>query len=321
MKKKGINPMIIGAVVCALGAIYLVYYMQQQAAAESQRKMAEMRADMQKQLDAKTGGNQPVEIKSEVDMVDAVFATQEIPSNGRIEGVFLEVKPMPKDLMPNVYENIDDVVGKYARRNIKPNEPLTPDNVAQEFQRMSARMTPGMRAVALPVIARADSTGGFAADGDYVDLIVTGELKGPGIPKDSNFTKTVMQNVKVLYNPAAGDFRTETSSGLRPLSTPEIKVTTTFEVTPEEAEALVLLSSYKNIYMVLRHKDDREVFRSRGVTSVELTTNPNAVKSRIRRSYSKLPEVQDRIQESVENQTTTTDETNEPSPNEQILQP
>jgi len=319
MKKKGINPMIIGAVVCALGAIYLVYYMQQQAQLESNRKMAEMQKNMQAQLDAQKGTNQPVEIKSEVDMVDAVFAAQDIPANGRIEGVFLEVKPAPKGLIPNAYENIQDVVGKFARRDIKPNEALTPDNVAQEFQRMSARLTPGMRAVALPVITRSDSTGGFAADGDYVDLLITGELKGPGVPEDTNFTQTVMQNVKVLYNPAAGDFRTEKSGGLRPLNSQEIAVTTTFEVTPAEAEALVLLASYKKIYMILRHKDDREFVRSQGVNSQEMIRNPNSIKQRIRRSYNKLPEVQEKIEESLKN--ASTDETTEPSPNEQILQP
>lgn len=321
MKKKGINPMIIGAVVCALGAIYAFWHMQTSAQQESDRKLAEMEKKWRQQLEAQKGTNQPVQIQSEVDTVDAVFASQEIPANGRIEGVFLEIKPMPKDLMPNVYENIDDVVGKFARRNIKTGEPLTPDNVAQEFQKMSARLTPGMRAVALPVITRGDSTGGFATDGDYVDLIITGNMQGPGAPKNASFTQTVMQNVKVLFNPAAGDFRTEKSAGLRPLNSPEIKVTTTFEVTPAEAEALILLGSYKNIYMVLRHKDDREFVRSQGVNSFEMLNNPNAVKSRIKRSYRKLPEVQERINESINNNTTPTDETTEPSRNEQILQP
>ena len=63
---------------------------------------------------------------------------------------------------------------------------------------MSQRITPGMRAVSLPVFnAEVNFTGGFIVDGDKVDLLL------PSTPDGTHpvNTQMVMQNVNVLYVP------------------------------------------------------------------------------------------------------------------------
>lgn len=311
--------MIIGAVICAVGAIVIVYMMMQNAEAEAAANMKRLKEDLRKEFEAERGTDQPVQIQTEMDMRNVVYATQDISANNRIEGVFLEVKPTPVDLMPNAYEDPNDVIGKFARRNIRPDEPLTPDNVAKEFQKMSNRLTPGMRAIALPVIARGDATGGFSTDGDRVDLLLT--YNDPPGSKNTK-TRTIMQNVKILFMPAAGNYRNDQTEGVMPANSPEIPVTTTFEVTPTQAEALIALTQSGTLNMILRHKDDQVPIRSQGVDSNQIYNNPASINQQAQRSMRKIKEVQDKINQSSTTPPVQPDEaTPPPTRNETILQP
>ncbi|MEM1058942.1 MAG: Flp pilus assembly protein CpaB [Verrucomicrobiota bacterium] len=313
--------MIIGAVLLAVGALALGWYMLEEQKRQRASELAKMQQQMEAKLAAAQSKGADVQIESVTDTREVVFAQQDIGANNRIERVLLTRKQVPTDLLPNAYTTFAEVEGKFAKRNIKANEPLTPDNLSGEFQKMSHRLTPGMRAVALQVIARGDATGGFATDGDYVDLIAVADIKGTKNPKEQ-ITKTVMQNVRILYMPPAEQSRTEQTQGVRPVSTPDIQVTTTFEVTPMQAEAMVMLSQYANIYMVLRHRDDDVIIRSEGVNTIDMAADPDSIQRRINRSYRQLENVQEEIEQN-NNASGTAPSNNNPAlpSNETILQP
>jgi Flp pilus assembly protein CpaB len=90
-------------------------------------------------------------------------------------------------------------------------------------------------------------------DGDKVDLLYT--------TNDENnkqlTTQTVMQNVPVLYVPGS-PVKTDKSDGINPVPPPGGAISVTFEVTPEEAQALVFLSgtSSGKFSMILRSRRD-----------------------------------------------------------------
>jgi len=323
MKKKGINPMIIGAVLCAVLAVGAVYYMMQQADQRRQDELREMKKQMEAAIKDAKGGSAEVKINTSIKTHPIIMAREEIAANTRIDPILVKVEQVPEDLFNNAFSEKTEVDGKIARRRIAPGEPLTPDNVAKEFQKMSVRITPGMRAVALPVISRSNNTGGFATDGDRVDLFLTMDLKDAYTGKDleHNLTKMVMQNVKILYIPGAEQFRTEKTAGVQPVGSPEITVTTTFEVTPEQAEILILFSHRGKINMVLRHKDDNVEVRTTGANSMEISEDPNIVQRIVNRSYDKVEETKQEIEDNKENSAPSDNNPASPPSNETILQP
>src|SRR5437762_14355475 len=107
-----------------------------------------------------------------------------------------------------------------------------------------------MRAMSLPVFnsGEINATGGFALDGDYVDLLYTYN----DASTNASRTMTILQNVKILYNPTGA--RNEQTDGIMPAPGPGSTPVVTFEVTPTQAETLVQLISLGGSFrMILRN--------------------------------------------------------------------
>jgi Flp pilus assembly protein CpaB len=114
-----------------------------------------------------------------------------------------------------------------------------------------------MRALALTIFnSDLNDTGGFVVDGDKVDLLYT--VAGPEAELN---TQTILQNLKVLFVPGPAT-RSDQTEGVVPAPTPGSGLAVTFEVTPEEAQELIYLSTARlgKFSMILRSgKDDTEV--------------------------------------------------------------
>lgn len=132
--------------------------------------------------------------------------------------------------------------GAVARRTILAGEPITASSMVKpgEGGFMSAVLTPGERAVSIPVNPTTGNAG-FIFPGDLVDLILTHTIQ-----RDNTSTfasETFVENVRVL----AVD---------QMLDNPENKAvlakTVTLEVSPKEAEAITVAMEMGKISLSLR---------------------------------------------------------------------
>jgi pilus assembly protein CpaB len=160
----------------------------------------------------------------------------------------------------------NEVVGAVARRRIMANEPVSPDALIRRGDRSigSAVVSPGMRAISVPISA-ATGAGGFIAPGDYVDVLLSmaHEIKitGPDgkaqsaegmaitLPDGDSMvkytTETVMRNVRVL----AIDQRLARDEDAGPA---DVGKTATLEASPHDAEKLLTAGQLGSLTLVLR---------------------------------------------------------------------
>jgi Flp pilus assembly protein CpaB len=255
VKKKTPPYAIIGAVL--LGILSIVFFLhwksvQDQAAADRE---SALRTQMQQEMDdLKNKPTAPVVI-TQTNMRPVYFATQPVQAGEKISSAFFEKKLTPNEILPDAYTDQTDIVGFYAIRTIEKGDPLTPRNIGKTLPLMSDRISLGMRALALPVFnAENNATGGFIVDGDKVDLLYSVNSKDDSIKYN---TQTVMQNVKILYVPGP-KYESDQVNGVTPVPPPGGALSVTFEVTPEQAQALIFLSNAKNAHfsMILRSRRD-----------------------------------------------------------------
>ena len=256
MKKKSPPYAIIGAVVLGFVAIALFFHwksVQDQAAADA---VAKTRAELQQEIDDLKNKQQPIVNETPTNMRNVLYATQPVDAGVKISPAFFEKKQTPVDILPDAYSDQSDIVGFYAIRRIEKGDPLTPRNIGKSLPYMSQRISPGMRAVSLPVFnAELNDTGGFIVDGDRVDLLFTYFSSD-----NANIinTQLVMQNLSVLYVPGP-QIKTEKTDGIVPAPPPGDPISVTFEVTPEQAQALIYMTQIKNGHfaMILKSRRDQ----------------------------------------------------------------
>jgi pilus assembly protein CpaB len=126
-------------------------------------------------------------------------------------------------------------------------EPITDRKVVRAGTAgvMAASLDPGMRAMAVPLSAES-AAGGFILPGDHVDVVQSRQIDVPGGTKRFA-TGAVLRNVKVL----AIDQNTRSQK-----QTTAIGATATLEVTPDEAELLVLAKAQGELTLTLRSYAD-----------------------------------------------------------------
>ena len=257
MKKKSPPYAFIGAVVLGAIAVYLFFQYKQAEDKKATAAAEQVRQQMQAQLDA-SNANKVTVAPTSTNMRPVLFATKPVEAGTRISAAFYEKKLTPNDLLPDAYTGDSDIVGWFAVRKIEVGDPLTPRNVGKSLPYMSQRISPGMRALSLKVFnAASNYTGGFIVDGDKVDLLYS-------LTSDNDLainTQLVMQNLPVLYVPGPA-IKTDKTDGITPIPSPGDAVAVTFEVTPEQAQALIFMSQVKEgrFSMILRaRKDDSEI--------------------------------------------------------------
>jgi pilus assembly protein CpaB len=147
-----------------------------------------------------------------------------------------------------------DIAGSVVRRGIVDGEPLT---FAKVFKRddpgfLAGALSPGMRAVALPISA-VTSAAGFILPGDRVDVILTQRFSdsdddegGAAGPTDQALKiagETVVRNIRVLAIDQKFDDFEEAA---------EVGKTVTLELTPKQVEILSVAAVLGEITLSLR---------------------------------------------------------------------
>lgn len=156
--------------------------------------------------------------------------------------------PGTRDLVSDTAENRQALSDMVAHRTIPVGTPfvisdLKPATV-KPASGTAALLTPGMRAISLPVTAEM-AVAGLITRGDRLDILVTYD-----VPENIRAVRTVLRNVRVI----ATDRITEVSHET-PESPPE---TVTLELPPEGAKVLALAMRTGKLVLVLSPADSGE---------------------------------------------------------------
>ena len=144
---------------------------------------------------------------------------------------------------PGAFESFDDLLSgeeqRVVLRPIEPNEPILKSKVSGFGGRaiLSSMLAPNMRAMTIR-INDVSGVAGFVLPGDHVDILLTRDRSGFPV------TDIFMQNIKVLgIDQDANQQRQK----------PGVVRAVTFEVTPTQAQKLVLSQKVGTLSLALRH--------------------------------------------------------------------
>jgi Flp pilus assembly protein CpaB len=313
VKKKSPPYAIIGAAIFGLLAIFLFIQHEKSQEAATQAAIKKAQDDAAAAAATAAKNNQPVVQVTQTNMRNVLFATQPVDAGAKLSPAFYEKKLTPDDILPDAWTDATDVVGWYATRKIEKGDPLTPRNIGKSLPYMSQRITPGMRSLTLPIFnAEVNDTGGFTVDGDKVDLLYT------TFSLDSSFilkTQMVMQNVNVLFVPSS-PVKTEKTDGVNPIPT-GAPIAVTFEVTPEQAQALIFMSQVKNgkFSMILRARPDTSEIKIKPFAAVDYAGNFDKVQKTTDKSIQRVQQLEAQIEAEEKTQGQgNTNETPNPTP-------
>lgn len=184
----------------------------------------------------------------------------ELTKGQAVEQDMLRTEHLPESLremrrvaLPDTEETRAWIDGRAVTRDIPAGGFLLHEHFADDpGQRFAARISSSMRAVTIPVDA-ASSVAFFVQPGSSVDIL--GTFNDEQGDQRSMFTRTVLQNVKVLAVGRAisrGNYLSAAEDGFS---------TVTVEVSSMDAEKLVfaLSQAVRGLTLVLRSVDDDEV--------------------------------------------------------------
>ena len=181
-----------------------------------------------------------------------LVAESDLPAGRFVKPQDLRWQQWPTDDVPETYvlkgqRSDAEMVGAVVRSRIAAGEPITDGSVVKPGDRgfLAAVLAPGMRAVSIPVNATS-SHSGLIFPGDRVDLILTQSLMANEGDSVRRVSETVLSNIRIIA--MGGD----TSDDPREGETNERAKTATFEVTPQQAEQVTLLTELGKLSLSLR---------------------------------------------------------------------
>lgn len=186
-----------------------------------------------------------------------LVATKALPVGTILDAESFRFQPWPKDLVEQAYYlkgQVDPakLAGSVVRNAITAGQPLTQGAVVKPGDRgfLAAALTPGMRAVTVPVQLAA-SVAGFIFPGDRVDMMLTQSVVGGGEGEPLKVSETILRNLRVL----ATDQRTNAmGEDGKPVVQPYSNVT--LEVTPKLAEKIAVSQTLGSLSLALRSMAD-----------------------------------------------------------------
>lgn len=200
------------------------------------------------------------------DLGNVVVAKQEIPLGEKITAEQLALAPIPNGSLPEgVFRKMDEVVGRVAITPIGVRETITNMKLAPAGTGggLSAVIPEGYRAMTVKVD---DVVGvsGFIMPGSFVDVVAIIVPPGQqGNEGQGPISKIVLQSIKVLASGAKID---SPENQRDPTSVKAV----TLQVTPEQAEKLVLAANEGKLQLVMRNYGDQEDTQTKGVNKNSL---------------------------------------------------
>ncbi|MEP6912251.1 MAG: Flp pilus assembly protein CpaB [bacterium] len=206
------------------------------------------------------------------DLGNVIVAKQEIPLGEKITAEQLAFAQIPNGSVPEgVFRKMDQVVGRVAITPIGVRETITNMKLAPEGTGagLSAVIPEGYRAMTVKVD---DVVGvsGFIMPGTFVDVVAIITPISAASAANGPISKIVLQNIKVLASGAKID------SPENQRQPAEVKAVT-LQVTPEQAEKLVLAANEGKLQLVMRNYSDQEDTKTDGANKATLLSGQSFV--------------------------------------------
>jgi len=204
------------------------------------------------------------------DLGEVVVAKTDIQLGEKITAEHLTLLPMPNGSVPEgAFRKASEVIGRVAITRIGLREPITLSKLAPEGTEggLSAVIPQGYRAMTVKVD---DVVGvsGFIMPGSFVDVVAI--ILPPGDQTKGPISKIVLQSIKVL---ASGP-KIDTPENQR---TPAEVRSVTLQVTPEQAEKLVLAANEGKLQLVMRNYTDQDDAATRGANKNTLLVGESVI--------------------------------------------
>lgn len=197
---------------------------------------------------------------SNVELVKILVASEKLSEGEVIEASKVRWQDWPKSaLIKGVYQYKEGIeiadmslVGKPVRRAVELGEPVLSSIVLLESEGnfLAANLKPGMLAYSIPVSA-SSSVGGFARPGDYVDVILTYDVRVDSKQQEEASSlirryasETILKGMRVM---AVDQVAKEDERAAK------VGKVVTLEVSPDGAEVLALALEMGDISLALRH--------------------------------------------------------------------
>ena len=218
-------------------------------------------------MQAMIGGNkqQPTEI-AQIQTTRVLIASKNLNTGDTLDKSSMEWKTWPEDSVfaGAVIESEQEIEeGQLAlngrlKRDVLKGEPLVKSAIVDDEKGnfVAATLNDGMRAMAIKVKSET-SVGGFLFPNDYVDVVMTYEIRVPSDKtiRDSSVSvvqkrtaQTVLENVRVMA----------VDQKAKDVEKASIFKTVTLEVSAKQAEVLALANSMGSLSLALRKLGDEE---------------------------------------------------------------
>ncbi len=190
-----------------------------------------------------------------------VVAAADIPIGAKLNATQLKTVNWPRDSRPpGSFADTNLAVDRIAVHQIAAGEAVTepkllPKDIKTGAGIMSYIVPAGHRAITVGVNEVA-GVAGFLSPNNHVDVVLTTQIPGTNPPE--NISKIVLQDVPIL---ATGQIAAEQKDG-KPVVVP----TVTLDLTPEDAEKLILAASKGSLQMLLRNVTDTAPAGTKGAT-------------------------------------------------------
>src|SRR5436853_829009 len=206
------------------------------------------------------------------DLGNVVVAKEEIPLGAKITAEQLVLAPIPNGSVPQgAFRKLDQVAGRVAITPIGVREMITSMKLAPEGMGggLPAVIPDGYRAMTVKVD---DVVGvsGFVMPGSFVDVVAVITPQTQKGAEQGPISKIVLQNIKVL---ASGPKIDSPENQREPTNAKAV----TLQVTPEQAEKLVLAANEGKLQLVMRNYSDQEDTQTKGVNKATLLSGETYV--------------------------------------------
>lgn len=174
-------------------------------------------------------------------------AAQTIPARSPIQEQMLKFVEMPAEyITAGAVVDATDAVGKLARSDIYPNEQILLSKLVSRedpASGLAGKVVPGKRAVTVAVNP-VSGLAGMVIPGDKVDVLITFDTN---TNPSQSLTSTIIQNIPILAVGANTTAGNQKDAAL---------TTVTLQVTPAQAQELVLGTERGSIRLTLRSPED-----------------------------------------------------------------
>ena len=205
-----------------------------------------------------------------------LVAQRALPTGTIITADAIGYQLWPEELVQDAYfldgeADVSKLIGTVVRHPVTAGEPVTQGSLVSPGDSgfLAAALTPGMRAITVPVDAQS-GVAGFVFPGDRVDMVLTQTISGDE-GTSLKASETILRNLRVL---ATDQSTTQTTVDGKT----QVRAfrTVTIEVTPSIAEKVAVAQTIGTLSLTLRSLADSEHELERAIASGDLNIPDNA---------------------------------------------